>query len=210
MKLNGDKSYLVIISRKRQKEDENLCILLFNDVVRPVSKAKFLGLEIDETLSFKEHIQDCAKRARNRLNILRILARGGTDPNNLVRLYKTYIRSIFEYGCVAFLHVPDATMKQLQIIQNEAMRIALGLPSYISIERLHEYSCLPTLKERLCQLGVVLLGKMKLKNPLIENIVVQKERENLNYILETRGLCPFRRSHRSPLDILLPAKRPDM
>ena len=44
VKLNGEKSNLVILSRKRKKLDENLCILLFNDVVRPVSKAKFLGV----------------------------------------------------------------------------------------------------------------------------------------------------------------------
>ena len=58
VRLNGDKSKLVILSRKRKKSDENLCILLFDDVVRPVQKAKFLGVEIDETLSFKGHIQD--------------------------------------------------------------------------------------------------------------------------------------------------------
>ena len=207
MMLNGDKSKLVIISRK-ELEDEHLCILLFNDVVRPISEAKFLGLEIDQSLSFKGHIQDCAVRAQKRLNILRILARGGTDPINLVKLYGVYIRSIFEYGGVSFLHVPDATLKPLQVIQNEAIRICLNLPSYISIDRLHEYSCLPRIRERLTQLGSALLGKMKTTNPLIKDLVDQKERENLNHILGPRGLGPFRRSHRSPLDILLPAQRP--
>ena len=60
VRLNGDKSNLVIISRKRKKLDENLCVLLFNDVVRPVSKAKFLGVEIDESLRFKNHIHELA------------------------------------------------------------------------------------------------------------------------------------------------------
>ena len=81
MKLNGDKSNLVILSKKRKKQEENLCILLFNDVVRPVSKAKFLGVEVNNTLNFRDHIQTLAQRAEKRLNILRILAWGGTDPS---------------------------------------------------------------------------------------------------------------------------------
>ena len=84
--LNGEKSNLVILSRKRKKLDENLCLLLFNDVVRPVSKAKFLGVEIDNTLRFKEHVQDLSQRAEKRLNILRILAWGGTDPKTIKTL----------------------------------------------------------------------------------------------------------------------------
>ena len=207
MKLNGDKSNLVIISRKRLKEDENLCILLFNDVVRPVSKAKFLGLEIDESLSFKGHIQECNEKAQKRLNILRILARGGTDPINLIRLYKTYVRSIFEYGCISFLHVSDLTLGPLQRVQNMALQIALDLLTYISMNRLHEYGCLPKVRERLNEIGSSILGRMRVRNELIRDIVEQKERENFNHILQ-KGLCPFRRSHRSPLDILLHVQRP--
>ena len=207
MMLNGDKSKLVIISRSKEIDDENLCILLFNDVVRPVSKAKFLGLEIDESLSFKGHIQECTERAQSRLNILRILARGGTDPINLVRLYKTYICPIFEYGCISFVHAPDMTLRPLQLVQNMALRIALDLPSYISTDRLHGYASVPKVKDRLTELGSRLLAKMKVKNVMICSIIEQKERENLDHILR-RGLCPFRRSHRSPLDILLPAQRP--
>ena len=208
MMLNGDKSNLVIIGRNKKIEDENLCILLFNDVVRPVSKAKFLGLEIDESLSFKGHIQECADRAQNRLNILRILARGGTDPINLLRLYKTYVCPIFEYGCTSFVHLPDMTLRPLQLVQNTALRIVLGLPSYISIDRLHEYACVSKVRERLTELGSRLLAKMRVKNVLIRDIIILKERDNLKHILGSRGHCPFRRSHRSPLDILLPAQRP--
>ena len=40
------------------------------------------------TLRFKDHIQTLAQRAEKRLNILRILAWGGTEPKTLIRLYK--------------------------------------------------------------------------------------------------------------------------
>ena len=125
----------------------------------------------------------------------------------MIRLYKTYICPIFEYGCVSFLHAPDVTLKPLQLVQNMALRIALDLPSYISTDRLHGYACVPKVKDRLTELGSRLLAKMRVKNGMIANIIEQKERANLDHILK-RGPCPFRRSHRSPLDILLPAQRP--
>merc|ERR1712212_89921 len=134
VKLNGDKSNLVIISRKRKKLNENLCVLLFNDVVRPVSKAKFLGVEIDDSLRFKNHIQELTARAEKRLNILKILAWGGTEPKTMIRLYKVYIRSIFEYGSVCFLFCPDSLLDSLQKVQNRAIRICLRLPRYVSVK----------------------------------------------------------------------------
>ena len=205
--LNGSKSNLVIISRKRRQLDENPCILLFDDVVRPISKAKFLGVEIDNSLRFKEHIQDLAQRAEKRLNILRILAWGGTEPKTLLRLYKVYIRSIFEYGCVAFLHIPDTTLGLLQRVQNKALRICLGLPKYVSLELLHDSACLLTVRERLEQLGLRLLGKMRGNNPLIREMAQNKERENLGIVMQ-QGQGNTNRPHRTPLDILLPVQQP--
>ena len=204
--LNGEKSKLVIISRKKKQLDENVCILLFDDVVRPISKAKFLGVEIDNSLRFKGHIQDLALRAEKRLNILRILAWGGTEPKTLLRLYKVYIRSIFEYGCISFLHIADSTLEILQKIQNKAIRIALRLHRYVSLKILHENACLPTVKERLRQLGFDLMVKMGKGNPMIKEVVQKKEADNI--LAVRQGVYEYSRSHRSPLDILLPAQRP--
>ena len=174
--------------------------------MRPVSKAKFLGVEIDSSLRFKDHVQDLALRAEKRLNILRILAWGGTEPKTLIRLYKVYIRSIFEYGSVCFLHCPESTMGIMQKIQNRAIRICLRLPRYISIRLLHESACLPTIKERLIQQGTKLVAKMRQANPLIRDLTIKHNRMVLNNIIMGRGSNV--RSHRSPLDIILPAQRP--
>ena len=141
------------------------------------------------------------------MNILRILAWGGTEPKTLIRLYKVYIRSIFEYGSVCFLHCPDATMEIMQKIQNRAIHICLRLPRYVSLKLLHESSCLPMVKERLRRHGCGLVTKMKEGNPLIRQLVEEKEADNIHAIC-TQGQNVIQRSHRSPLDIILPAQRP--
>ena len=88
VKLNGEKSKLVFISRKRNANEENHCLQLFNDIIRPVSQAKFLGVEIDQWLSFKSHFEDVQNRSKKRLNVLRVLARAGVEPKVLMKLYK--------------------------------------------------------------------------------------------------------------------------
>ena len=95
----------------------------------------------------------------------------------------------------------------MQKIQNKAIRICLHLPRYVSIRILHENSCLPMIKERLFQLGVRMVTKMKAGNPLIRQLVEEKEAVNIQ-IVRSKGLRVNHRSHRSPLDIILPVQRP--
>ena len=137
--------------------------------------------------------------------MLKILAWGGTEPKTLIRLYKIYVRSIFEYGATCFLHCPNTTIDIMQKIQNKAIRISLKLPRYISIKLLHESSCLPTIKDRLLELGRNTLAKMRNNNPLIRAMANKREAHIIRSIRET-GHTGVNRSHHSPLDFLLPAQ----
>ena len=84
--------------------------------------------------------------------------------------------------------------------------ISLRLPRYLSVRLLHESACLQTIKRRLFQQGSSLVGKMRRGNPLVNSLIEKHERYVLQNIIEGRGNVV--RSHRSPLDIILPAQRP--
>ena len=167
-------------------------------------KAKFLGVEIDNSLRFKNHIQELTARAEKRLNILKILAWGGTEPKTMIRLYKVYIRSIFEYGSVSFLHCPDSLLEMMQKIQNKAIRVSLRLPRYVSVKLLHDSSCLPTIKERLVQLGRRLVTRMEQSNPMIKNLIKERQSRLLKSIRQHGHITA--QPHRSPLDVILPVQ----
>ena len=100
---------------------------------------------------------------------------GGTDPKILIRLYKVYVRSIFEYGSVCFVHSPDSTLDIMQKIQNRAIRICLRLPRYVSLKLLHESACLPMIKVRLLQLSSKMVTKMKVGNPASGKLISERE-----------------------------------
>ena len=171
VKLNGEKSKLVFISRMRKANDENHCLQLFNDIIRPVNQAKFLGVKIDQWLSFKSHFEDIHNRSKKRLNVLRVLARAGVEPKVLMKLYKIYVRPILEYGSLSFIAAPKSQLDKLQKIQNEGLRICLRLPSYIRTGLLHECASIEPINDRLLSLNSHLLRKMYYQNPDVKKLI---------------------------------------
>ncbi|XP_045516142.1 uncharacterized protein LOC123709077 [Pieris brassicae] len=66
------------------------------DVIQRVTSHKFLGIIIDQKLSFEEHIKYVSRNALNGVNILRCLAgvTWGADPKILSLLYKSINRAL--------------------------------------------------------------------------------------------------------------------
>ena len=122
MKLNGEKYNLIFLSRMREEEGENHALQLFDDIIRPVQSAKFLGIEIDSRMSIKKHFESIGNRSSKRLNVLKFLSRSGVEAPILMKLYKCYILSLFEYGCPSFVAAPKEQFSRLQRIQNDAIR----------------------------------------------------------------------------------------
>ena len=116
----------------------DLCLLLFDDTVSPCHSAKFLGVEIDYRLSFKSHFEDKVKKRKSRLNLFKMLKRGGVNNATLIRLFKTFVRPLFEYGCMATISASKDNVQKFQKVQNEFLRICLSLPKYIRTDLLHK------------------------------------------------------------------------
>ena len=130
-------------------------------------------------------------RANSRLNVLRAISRAGVDKNILMRLFKTYVQPLMEYGSASFIAAPKTSLSKLQKTQNEAIRICLRLPRYIRVDLLHEYASLNPIKERLVNVNRRLLETMIIHNDDIRDLVQQRN--------STQDSLP-----KSPLDILVP------
>ena len=133
IKLNGEKSSFLPITRLRNPDNgEDMSLQIFDDIVRAKTNAKFLGVNLDSKLQFGKHIDELCSKATKRLSVLRFLSRAGTKPTILIRLYKIYIRSLFESGSAGFISASKRELDKLQKIQNEAIRTSLRLPAYLS------------------------------------------------------------------------------
>jgi ribonucleases P/MRP protein subunit RPP40 len=79
----------------------NFVYFLCDHVLNVTTNEKVLGVMIDSSLSFKEHVYMCVKKGYSVCNlILRNLHHLNRDM--LVEMYKTYARPLLEYGSVIF------------------------------------------------------------------------------------------------------------
>ena len=103
---------------------------LYNIKVEWVRSFKYLGVILDDNLSFTLHSQHVCSRAGKRLNILKHLAGSpyGSTQQTLLHYYKACIRPILEYGSIALAIACPSAIKRMESLQNTALRIALRLP----------------------------------------------------------------------------------
>ncbi|CAH2109130.1 unnamed protein product [Euphydryas editha] len=101
--VNIDKSKVVVFSRKSVKASQ--VKIFYNAKTLPLDiSAKFLGVMFRQNFNFNQYVDCLANRASKASNILKSLAptSWGADPKILLILYKSYVRSHFEYAFFSF------------------------------------------------------------------------------------------------------------
>src|SRR6218665_610165 len=83
------------------------------------SSVKFLEVIFDRHLTWSEHIQYVADRCRKRLNLMRAMAGShwGASTTTLLMVFRALIRSVLDYGCIAYESASTTPKKKLYIIQ---------------------------------------------------------------------------------------------
>ena len=126
------------------------------------------------------------------MNVLKVLASAGVEPEILMKLYTCYIRSLIEYGSISFLSAPKGQLSRLQKIQNDAIRTCLRLPRYLRTSLIHEYAGIEPVNDRLQKVCTKLLSKIITRNEDVQGLVENRT--------PATGNC-----HLSPLDVLIEA-----
>ena len=110
---------------------------------------KLLGITFDTMFCFGPHIRNTISKAKKKMNILKSLAGSswGCDKEVILLIYKSIVRSVLEYGSQIWSPILKPThWKNLQIIQNQAMRIATGCLTMSAINHLHNETLLLPVK----------------------------------------------------------------
>ena len=73
--------------------------------IESVEKTKLLGVIINSSLTWNDHVEDLVKKAFRKLYFLVQLKRAQIPPKDLVAYYCACIRSTLDYACPLFHHV---------------------------------------------------------------------------------------------------------
>lgn len=150
LRLQPTKTELIHFKKNpRKKLKHPVAVKVDNTEVKPLEHTRYLGVIFDQQLKWKSHLEHIERRIAPRICLLRYLSKAAKEPNNttMINLYKSMIRSILVYGSPAILKADQTVWDRLQVMQNKALRAALGLPSYTSVDYLHKFSNIPRIKD---------------------------------------------------------------
>ena len=125
----------------------NLRVKIDNEYLECVSAYKYLGIYLDTTLSFSEHIDYMRRKINKRLGVLRV-SRTYMKPEQCTILYKSLVLPLFDYGDIAYMDANVQNLESLQILQNRACRIILRRPRLSPTADMHISLKLMTLSKR--------------------------------------------------------------
>ena len=146
MKLNAQKCNYMIFSRSGQNFATRLKI---NDTnLDRVSETKILGVWISQDLSWSRQCSEICIQAYSRLSMLTKLRYVGVQIEDLIDVYKLFIRSIIEYCSVVYhSRLTEEQSNKLERIQKTCLKIILS-EMYVDYQSALEMTGLSSLKSR--------------------------------------------------------------
>ena len=129
LKLNQDKTELIVISSKYRPEPVLDSVQVGDERITPKSSARNLGVIFDNRMSLNEHIAKICKSSQYHLsNIGKI--RKLLDQNTTEILLHAFVSSKMDNCNELLFGLPKYQLNRLQLIQNTAARIATLTKKY--------------------------------------------------------------------------------
>ena len=117
-------------------------------VIERIRESKILGMWISDTLSWSRNCREICRQAYSRLAMITRLKYVGVKIEDLLDIYKLFIRSVTEYCSVVFhSRLTEEQSDKLERIQKTCLRVILG-DMYIDYTSALEMTELETLRSR--------------------------------------------------------------
>lgn len=143
IKINEQKSQAILFPFNKSPKRQPTRKLMANGREIPFSKTiKYLGITLDEKLTFRQHIDSvCVSAVRCGRALFPLLNRKSKlDIRNKLMLYRMCIRPILTYGCQIWNDCAMTHRRKIQIIQNKNLKIIYNLPRRYPTAELHRKS----------------------------------------------------------------------
>lgn len=141
--MNVGKTCYMTFGKARKLPDFN--IMINGESIQRVSTFKYLGLVLDDNLTFKAHIDHVMKLIRPFIPLM--WKRGRFIPlNKRKQIYFAYVQSHIAYMLPIYSSGPKSKLKQLQRVQNRCIKALHQLPRLTPSTFLYSTSILPVEK----------------------------------------------------------------
>ena len=163
--LAPSKSKCMIFRNNQKRKFHTPSLTLGNTVLQLTPSFKYLGLILDQHLTFREHVEYVLAKASRNLGLITYLCKFPTAKPTLsayLNLYKSIVRPCMEYAS-AFWNLASKSVKQrLERIQRTALVRILGVMYQSSYDELNVICQIPPLEMRRQQEAVRLFHRAML------------------------------------------------
>lgn len=142
--------------------------------LKPKESIHWLGFFLDQGLTFHKHCKVVTAKAKSSLNLFHLVCKAnkGLRQMHVQTIYLSSVCSIMVYGAQLWWNPKHhSMMKQLQLVQNQAMRMITRTFKTTPIDALHLLSHLPPIHLQLDQItqnAAIRLNTLPIDHPLIQ------------------------------------------
>lgn len=146
LNLNPTKSVAKIFTLKRYNDPRNININ--NQIIqwnRKDDSVKYLGVFLDEKLTWNTHINNKLTQGYTRMRILYPLInhKSTLQMKSSLLLYTAIIRPLISYACPVWAAASATKINKIQILQNKFLRICLKAPWFMRNRQIHNDTGIP-------------------------------------------------------------------
>ena len=122
LSLNIKKTHFIIFKSRGKKINQNVSIKIDNQEIEQVKHTKFLGLHIDNELSWKYHIEQVASKI-SRMTGIMAKARHYLSLKTLQTIYDTMVQPYLTYCNIVWTSTYPTRLNSLFMIQKKIVKI---------------------------------------------------------------------------------------
>ena len=150
---------MIIASHKELKTNRDINIFYGDSILKQQRHFKYLGVVVDESLSWNNHVSYVASRVYPKLKLLGRIS-FFLSPEILLKIYKTTNLPIWDNGCIVWGFCSKKNSDFLKRLQNKAMQIILRTNHSVCTQSMRERLGLSTLSNQRCYLRLQLVYKI--------------------------------------------------
>ena len=126
LSINVSKTEFIIFKPPRKYLNERITLRLNNKTIFESKKLRYLGLILDDKLTWKYHISELKKKLGRTTGIIYKLKKLGAPKSTLASIYYSLYQSYLNYGLCCWGQTNKENFKKIEISQNKVIRIISG------------------------------------------------------------------------------------
>jgi hypothetical protein len=162
LKLNVAKTKYMIITSRRRNPSNSTTLSIDSEQIEEVKNLKYLGVQIDNKLDFKEHLNLVVKKIAKKTNFLGRISRKLTSVTK-VMIYKSIILPHLDYCSSIIFMANKQDINKLQLLQNRGLRIILKKPRRTNIKWMLDALKMLSVQQRVNFNTLILIFKIRNK-----------------------------------------------